>query len=531
MRYMNRSLSEGNMFTYLFLCFFPLFVWTNYSNITNMKMVCFLVLLGGFAVMVALSFLGNKKKKVQQTPLAWKDYTPDFLLLGFLAVGLISGLASPYLGEVNKDGLNLIFFGAGRHDGWLFLAAYGLLFFLAARFAKFKRAHLQAFAVVVFVMCIIGILQQAGINFLSLYPTSAYQGFPNRFYSTIGNADIVGGFMCMATPVIGVGYVVFRLSKPMQNFLLVTHALSVYFMMILQVDMAIVGLAALIAVMTPLLLRNHLYLKRVLEIGMTIAVGLGLNGLIQYTYVKAEKVTYTFIKATNMFWLCLGVFAVLFIARLLVGKFQLKNLSYKVLRLVVVGVEVAAVIGAFVFFRHFVEEPTNNGLVKDLYELVRGELSLTAGNHRIGIWKHSLMMAKENPVLGTGTGTFAKTFKEFAVEAGYSRYANRNLDFAHNEYIHYICTMGFVGGIAYIAFLLSCLWQACKTCFKNPLILVLGSAVLGYSVQVFFCFSVVIAAPFFWLFLGLMVGEIRATLVGEKTESAKVSNLEWESAE
>ena len=84
MRYMNRSLSEGNMFTYLFLCFFPLFVWTNYSNITNMKMVCFLVLLGGFAVMVALSFLGNKKKKVQQTPLAWKDYTPDFLLLGFL---------------------------------------------------------------------------------------------------------------------------------------------------------------------------------------------------------------------------------------------------------------------------------------------------------------------------------------------------------------------------------------------------------------------------------------------------------------
>lgn len=530
MRYMNRSLSEGNLFLYLFLCFFPLFVWTDYSNITNMKMVCFLVLLAGFAVMVALSF-ADKKKRVRQTPLEWNAFTPDFFLLGFLAVGLVSALASPYLGDVNKDGLNLVFFGAGRHDGWLFLAAYALLFFLASRFAKFKRAHLQAFAIVVFIMCLIGIIQQAGINFLNLYPTSVYQGFPNRFFSTIGNADIMGGFLCMATPIIGVGYVVFRLSKPMQKFFLLAHTLSVYLMMVIKVDMAVVGLAALIAVMTPLLLRNRLYLKRVLDIGMTIAIGLGLDGLIQYTYVKTEKATYTFMKATNMFWLCLAAFAVLLIARLLVGKFQLNNLSYKALRFAVVGVEIAGVIGGFVFFRWFLEEPSQNGLVKDLYELVRGELSLTAGNHRIGIWKHSLMMAKENPVLGTGTGTFAKTFKEFAAGAGYSRYANRNLDFAHNEYIHYICTMGFVGGIAYIAFLLSCLWQACKTCFKNPVILVLGSAVLGYCVQVFFCFSVVIAAPFFWLFLGLMIGEIRATLVGEKIESAKVSNLEWETAE
>lgn len=530
MRYMNRSLSEGNLFTFLFLCFFPLFVWTDYTNITNMKMTCFVVLLLGFAVMVALSF-ADKKKRVRQIPLPWEAYTPDFLLLGFLAVGLISGLASPYLGDVNKDGLNLIFFGAGRHDGWLFLAAYALLYFLASRFAKFKRSHLQAFAVVVFIMCLIGIMQEAGINFLTLYPKGSYQGFPNRFYSTIGNADIMGGFLCMATPIIGVGYVVFRLSKSMRIFFLLAHTISVYLMMVLRVDMAIVGLTALIVVMTPLLLRNRGYLQRVLDIGMTIAVGLGLNGLIHFTYVKAQKTTFTSIKATNLFWLCLGVFVVLLIARLLLEKFQCRKLSYKALRWSVIGLEIAGVIAAFVFFRYGLEEPAKNGLMKDLYELVRGELSLTAGNHRIGIWKYSLMMAKENPVLGTGSGTFAKTFKAFAKEAGYSRYVNRNLDFAHNEYIHYICTMGFTGGIAYIAFLISCGWQACKRCFKNPVILVLGSAVLGYCVQVFFCFSVVIAAPFFWLFLGLMVGEIRATMAGEKTESAKVSNLEWESAE
>ncbi|MBR3844452.1 MAG: O-antigen ligase family protein [Clostridia bacterium] len=533
MRYMNRSLSEGNVFVYLFLCFFPLFVWTNYSNITDMKMTCFLVLLGGFAVMVGFSF-ADKKKRVRQMPLPWDSYTPDFLLLTFLAGGLVSGLLSPYLSQVNNDGGSLIFLGAGRHDGWLFLAAYALLYFLASRFAQFKRSHLQAFTVVVFIMCLIGIIQLSGINFLALYPKSVYQGFPNRFFSTIGNADIMGGFMCMAAPIIGVGYVVFRLSTPMKIFFLLAHTISIYLMMCLQVDMAIVGLVALIVVMTPLLLRNRQYLKKLLDIGMTIAIGWGLTGLIQYKYVKAEKTTYTSIQATNVFWLCLAVFALLLIVRFLVEKFEIfemKWLSYKVLRWSVVGVEIAAVIGAFCFLRFALEEPAKNGLLKDLYELVRGELSLTAGNHRIGIWKYSLMMAKENPVFGTGTGTFATTFKAFAKEAGYSRYANRNLDFAHNEYLHYICTMGLVGGISYVAFLLSAAWQALKRYLKNPKILVLGSAVFGYSVQVFFCFSVVIAAPFFWLFLGLMMGEVRATMVSERAESAKRCTMEWDSAE
>ncbi len=531
MRYMNRALPEGNSILYLFLCLFPLFVWTNYSNITQMKMMCFIVLLGFSIVLVALSFTKEKTVLKNQTLLPWKAYIPDFLLLAFLAGGLVSGFMSPYLGDVNKDGLNLIFFGAGRHDGWLFLLAYAALFFLTSRFTWFKRSHLQAFAIVVFVMCLISVIQHAGINFMGLYPPSVYKGDPNRFYSTIGNADIMGGFMCMATPIIGVGYVVFRLSKPMRVFFLIAHTISVYVMMILRVDMAVVGLVALIGVMAPLLLRNRTYVKRTLDIGMSIALGWSITGVLKYKYIKAREFTQVSINITNVFWLCLGVFAALLVVRLLVEQFEMKWLSYKVLRWSVVGLEVAFVAVAFYYLRFLLEEPAKNGLMKDLYELVRGELSLTAGNHRIGIWKYSYMMAKENPIWGTGTGTFAKTFKAFAKEAGYTRYANRNLDFAHNEYLHYFCTMGLVGGLSYLAFLVSAAVQAFKQCVRNPKILVLGSAVLGYSVQVFFCFSVVIAAPFFWLFLGLMIGEVRATLKGEKLQPTGASKMEFDLAD
>lgn len=531
-RYSNCTLAEGNIFLYLYLCFFPLFVFTDYSNITDMKMVCFLVLLAGFAVMVALAFADNKRmRKVRYYSLPWKAYLPDFLLITFLVGGLVSCLASPYLSAQNSDGLNLVFFGAGRHDGWLFLLAYAALFFLVVRFCRFERAHLYAFAIVAFVMCFIGIVQLFGVNFLYLYPQSSYKGFPNLFYSTIGNADIMGGFMCMATPLLGVGYVVFRLSKPMRAFFLLAHTLAVYLMICLKVDMAVVGLAALIGVMTPLLLRNRTYLKRVLDIGITIAVGWGLTGLVKYTYVKDELKTYTTLEPQKLFFLGMAIAGVLLVLRLLTEKFEMKKLSYKVLRLTVVVLEVVAVIGAFCYFRFLLEEPAQNGLMKDLYEFARGELSMTAGNHRIGIWKTSLQMSMENPIIGTGPGTFASTFKKFAYQVGYTRYYNRNLDFAHNEYLHYLCTQGLVGFLSYLGFLISIGWQAVKRCAKNPKILVLGSAVLGYSVQVFFCFGVVIIAPLFWVLLGLLVGEIRATMVGEQVESARVSNLEWDSAE
>ncbi len=530
MRYSNRSLSEGNTFLYLFLCFFPLFVWTNYSTITNMKMVCFLVLLIGFGVMTAIALI-KQTKKVRQYPLAWGNYTPDFILLFFLFTTLISGLISPYLGLTNKSGQSLIFIGAGRHDGWLFLLAYAALFFLVTRFCHFKRAHLQGFAIVTCIMSFIGVVQLCGINFLNLYPPSKYKGFPDLFFSTIGNADVMGGFLCMAVPVVGVGYVVFRLTKGMRAFFLVAHTLSIYLMIYLEVDMAIVGLMALVAVMTPLLLRNRVYTKRVLDIGMSIALGIGFTGFVHHDYVQKELKTYTTFKAEKLFLLCLAVFAVFLVLRLVWEYVKMPRLSYKALRWVVFGVEVAAVVAAFCYLRFMLEQPNKEGLMKDLYELVRGHLSITAGHHRAGIWKYSMEMASHNPVFGTGSGTFATTFKAYAKEVGYTRYYNRNLDFAHNEYINYYCSFGIMGVGSYLAFLISVAWQAVKRCAKNPKILVLGSAVLGYSVQVFFCFSVVIVAPLFWLFLGLLVGEIRATMAGEKVESAKISMLEMDSAE
>ena len=62
-------------------------------------------------------------------------------------------------------------------------------------------------------LCLIAIVQLSGVNALDLYPPSSYKGYPGLFLSTIGNVDVLSGFMCLMMPMIGVGYVVFKMDK------------------------------------------------------------------------------------------------------------------------------------------------------------------------------------------------------------------------------------------------------------------------------------------------------------------------------
>ncbi len=521
LQYANRSLSGGNIFVYMLLCLFPLAIWVDgYSNITATKMISYLVILAGFVVMMVMDFLEKPDRMKGMVAAEWTKKSvwwrlPDVFVALFLLAGLVAWFTSPYFSTVNGNGQNAVLFGYSRYDGWLYWASYALIYFLSSRYARLTKNHLVTFGVVYFAICLLAIIQLFGINVFGLYPASSYPGWHNWFFATLGNADIMAGFMCMATPLIGIGYIVFRWNKLISAFFLIVHTLAVYVMLWLEVDMAIIGLLVVIGFMAPLLVRNKHYLKKALNVAISLSVGWMLTDTIVFEFDPGTQIGTGFGKVFYL-GLCLAmVFAGL---RLLVAGCKLEWLSYKWLPWSIVGLEVLAVIGLFCYFRFAMEKPTANGLMKDLYELCRFTLSDTAGHNRVGTWRCALAMGKENFWTGTGTGTFPLAFKSFAAEYGYTRYANRNLDFAHNEYIHLFCTTGIFGIASYLGFLISCAWSGLKNCLRNPRVLFLGAAVLGYAVQVFFCFSIVIIAPLFWLFLGLLVGESRDTLTCEQIE-------------
>ena len=520
----------------LLLLFFPLFVFGDFplitvngmSGITQTKLITHLVTLAAFSLAVCAAAIGRlrqgRRPRVMWRRLRSADYWPEACLLIFLAGGVVSWLCSGYFGQLGPSrlvieplGINwrldLIWFGAGRYDGLFFWFTYGLVVLLVSRYCRLRYWVVRAFAWVLLAMCTITAIELCGINILGLYPPALYAGTHANFVATIGNVDMMSGFLCLTLPLVGVGYVVFKTSRPAAVLFLASHTLAIYCLFAIDVESGLVGLAALVAIMTPMLLRNRRYACKLMDLGVSLLVGLAASLSVVHTYIKAEQRTQTTLHLPTVAVVCLAGAAILVLARLLLRRSdKARTIAWRWVRLAVVLLECAAVAGGFVFLRFVYTPAAKKGLAYDLYELVRGRLADSAGHNRGGIWKTALQMARSHWLIGTGTGTFAKTFKAFAPLVDYTEYAHKNLDFAHNEYIHILCTQGVVGLLSYLGFLGTAAWRALRQIRQNPRVLVPFACVLGYSVQLFFSFNVVIVAPVFFVLVGLLLAEARHAL-------------------
>ena len=74
----------------------------------------------------------------------------------------------------------------------------------------------------------------------------------------------------------------------------------------------------------------------------------------------------------------------------------------------------------------------------------------------------------------------------------------QTFDNAHNEYLHYLVTVGFAGLIAYLAFLISFAVRVIHRANKNQYVC--------YSAQAFVNLNLPIATPIMWMLL--MLGEL-----------------------
>ncbi|MBR2151703.1 MAG: O-antigen ligase family protein [Clostridia bacterium] len=562
MRKMCNTDVEGRMYVLLMFTFFPLFVLNGYSNITLTKCVTFIAITAFFAIALLVNYITafteGKRPEISIKRGLSSLYFPDWFLLLMLVFTAISCLLSPYAGLKNSSGLSVLLFGAGRFDGILFIIVYMLIFWLTARHGKFGKWYAIVFALTTGIMCIITIIQLGGTNLFNLYPKGAYKGHYNHFVATIGNVDMMAGYLSMAWPLMWAAYVLFSFEsgenppkfiekqgakdiikaysvfeKNIRYIFLMVLCLSIYVGLKIEVELFKVTLVAVLLVMIPLFTRSVENICRILESLSAIILVIGISSTVTYTYIERDKKTLTELDATSMFFVCLVVALVLFISAIVIRKIkntpkrktkkskkEAKQSKIKkpflVVSLCIVLAEVLCVIGAFIYLRFIYVPTAQSGVMYDLYELTRGHLNETAGSHRGAIWKYSLKMAKENLIFGTGTGTFAKSFKEFTKEVGYNYYQNKNLDFAHNEYINILCTSGLAGLLTYLGFLLSTAYLSVKTMAKNPRVLVLFAAVLGYVFQAFFSFSIVIITPIFWVLIGLLVKEARDTLIIKK---------------
>lgn len=134
------------------------------------------------------------------------------------------------------------------------------------------------------------------------------------------------------------------------------------------------------------------------------------------------------------------------------------------------------------------------------------------GTYRIFIYRNSLPLIFENPILGVGPDNFAEVFPQEKFEE-FTGTENRIVDKAHSEYIQLGVTTGIPALVIYLFLLLYILYNLRPKSLKNiELETRVGKkkfiqsslffAVLAYSLQAALNISVVTVAPIFWTILG-----------------------------
>lgn len=141
------------------------------------------------------------------------------------------------------------------------------------------------------------------------------------------------------------------------------------------------------------------------------------------------------------------------------------------------------------------------GILYEIHELLHGNFNDEFGTYRIFLWKRTLPLIKDYPLLGTGPDTFALRFMP--------KYTNDLIaigqysinDTAANVYLTIAVNLGLVGLLVYLSFIFFQLKNGIKKLNNYSVILLIS--IICFLIQDFFNLQLVIVTPLFWILLSL----------------------------
>lgn len=155
-------------------------------------------------------------------------------------------------------------------------------------------------------------------------------------------------------------------------------------------------------------------------------------------------------------------------------------------------------------------DDTGNGLLGEAAAMLQGQAEGSFGSNRITIWRETMQLIGERPLLGGGPDTLGERLDLYftrevdGMPTGY----RTKVDMAHNDYLNIAANTGTPSLLLYVLALAISFIGWLKNS-RQSAVLVCGAAVLCYCVQIFFSFSLCITAPLFWIFWGLLDNALR----------------------
>lgn len=388
----------------------------------------------------------------------------------YIILTFISARCSDYFPET--------ILGSERHEGTLTIAIYGLTFIFVSRHYRPHLLHAAIFGASVIVFDVISLLQVVGLDPFGLYPDGLSWAdrnvkYSGEFIGTIGNADLVSAFLCIAIPLTAVvgGHLVFGSSVEGSGTLPVS---------IVEEDgeikkkinnklIILTGILCLIAAALSLALLA------------VIKVTAGLLAMAFVCLIAAPIAAYIFSDAKKR-----------------------KIIAVYLAVLVLAG----CAAGAFIYV-----ETSLPGTAGELHEIMHGNIDDSFGTSRVYIYRNVMERVPSHLLIGTGPDTIGRMdiepFQRYDAERGVM--VTARIDTAHNEFLNVLACQGILALGAYLAFALGVTAAALLgmvNCAAAPTSTALALSASAYLIQSMFSFSSCTTAPYFWITCATLIATL-----------------------
>ncbi|MCL2083754.1 MAG: O-antigen ligase family protein [Oscillospiraceae bacterium] len=507
----------AEIFALILLAVYPLYLNSDryialVKHKTNFLWMTSLILTVALAL-VALAFLGIAKSHDKTRPVL---YAADWAAVAYLACIILSCVTSPLTSDKLGAGRFEYFMWGNanpsnpRLEGLVTWSCYLLAYFAVSRLFRPRERDWAIFAVSANLLALIGFFQFIGHDFLDLYPYERegmaypYGWIDIHFRSTLGNVDVLSAYVGIVIPFF---MVLYCKGAGKLRFIYLSAVVTNFMLMILGgADGGKVGVLAALTAVFVLVLTDRTALTR-------FASALGLSSLSCLLITAAQDAREVYNSTgflhrmtwgghmLSSVWFLAGLAGLAIAAVIRFAPIPFNPKAYRLAGLiasaviVVGGVAGLEIVGA--------RAGSDQSVVYQARQVMHGRMEDHYGSGRGFVWRRTMTVIAERPLLGTGPDTFYNAFWSFQREA--MDVTGTPFDKAHNDLLEIAVCSGLLGLAAYLALLGGVASRAVSKLQKSPWMLAASVAAFGFFVQSLFGVSVPLVTPLFYVMLGTII--------------------------
>lgn len=505
------------VFTLAVLCLLPVVFRDYYFNILETKYqfysiiaIAALVIMGGYGLASGkmLEWFSKFDFKTWRKSMS----VGDWAMIAFWLCNVISWLLC-------KDWKWEAFWGtSGRYNGVFLMTIYMAVYFLTTRFFKLKQWYLDAFLAVGVFVCVFGITDYFQMNVLG-FKTNMMDEQKALYTSTFGN---INTYTIYVAALLAISTVLFAFEKNQKRMLwYYGNIILTSFALIMGIsDNAYLSLAAIFGFSPLWLFKTKTGLRRYeisLATLLTVILCMKWINTAYAEQVLATEGAFLVIAKLKMLpiivvflWLVAVALTVMAVNDSKKRPMEQKEELSNIFRYVWIGIIVVVCLAII-----YILYDANIAGHADRYSAISAYVVFDDdwGTQRGYVWKRAVNLFVNKltfiqKIFGYGPDTFALLMQQYFP----GKVQNGTVvvfDSAHNEYLHYLVTIGGAGMLSYIVFMLSSIVTMAKCLKEQPMVSAIMLAVLAYMTQAIVNINLPIAMPIILHLLAMGVGSAK----------------------